>query len=179
MSKYDEEFKRRVVEDYLAGSSGGLKAVAKKHGVGKTTLEQWVEAYRQHGQDALVAPTRKARYTAEFKLSVLQRMGDEELSCQETRALFNLRGTHTVRDWERRYREGGLEALHPKPAPGRPRKMPTPPPSQPEFDDSRSREELLRENRRLRAEVDVLKKLDALVRARKQTEGKNPSRSSD
>lgn len=179
MSKYDEAFKRRAVEDYLSGSSGGGKAVAKKHGVGKRTLEDWVAAYRQNGRTALAAPARNARHSATFKLSVLQRMWDESLSIQETRVLFNLRSRKTVGDWERRYREGGLEALHPKVSPGRPRKMPTPPPSQPEQDDSRSREELLKELRYLRAENAVLKKLDALVRARKQTEGKKPSRSSD
>ena len=75
-----------------------------------------------------------------------------------------------VSGWASRYYEGGLDALEPKPR-GRPKKMknpenPLPAPVQPQ--DACTLEDLRKENEYLRAEVAYLKKLDALVRAKKQ-----------
>jgi transposase-like protein len=63
-----------------------------------------------------------------------------------------------------------LAALSPGPR-GRPRKMTTSRPDKPNEEtapDSRTREELLKENEFLRAEVAYLKKLDALLEAKKR-----------
>jgi transposase len=98
-------------------------------------------------------------------------MWQQELSYRQVVALFDLRGgTGVVANWERLYDEGGLDALEPKPR-GRPKKMktpetPVPVPVQPQ--DTRTLEDLRKENDYLRAEVAYLKKLDALVRAQKQ-----------
>lgn len=68
----------------------------------------------------------------------------------------------------RLYHEGGFDALSPRRR-GRPRKMATslpPKPTDAGSPDERSREELLKENEYLRAEVAYLKKLDALLEAK-------------
>jgi transposase len=50
-------------------------------------------------------------------------MRAQELSFKQTSVLFDLRGgAGVVSGWERRYDEGGLKALEPKPR-GRPSKM--------------------------------------------------------
>lgn len=64
---------------------------------------------------------------------------------------------------------GGLDALASKPR-GRPKKMPiAKPPTKPaaQGQDTRTVEELRKENEYLRAEVAYLKKLDALIQAKK------------
>jgi transposase len=166
MVKYEEGFKRAVVQEYLAGPQG-FKSIAAKHGINDATLRSWVAGYRQHGDAGL----RKKRgyYSAQFKLSVLHRIWQESLSYRRAAALFDLRGgTGVITTWERQYHEGGLSALEPR-FRGRPKKMPTselpkPLPSQP--DDARSHEELLEEVKYLRAEVAYLKKLRALLQAK-------------
>jgi transposase len=98
-------------------------------------------------------------------------MWREELSFNQTMHLFDLRGGGgVVSSWQRKYHEGGITALAPKPR-GRPQKMKSATPPKPLSDkptEAKTLQELQRENEYLRAEVAYLKKLDALVRAKQQ-----------
>jgi len=149
------------VKQYLAGGIG-FRALARVHGVGRTLARQWVAEYRLHGV-AGVRGKARSKYSAEFKLQVLERMRQENLSQTQIQALLDIRGAGTVGRWQRQYHEGGFSALLPRPrmSTSKPAK-PTPPESGP---DARTREQLLKENEYLRAEVAYLKKLDALIRA--------------
>jgi len=71
--------------------------------------------------------------------------------------------------WERAYRDGGVEALMPRPR-GRSKAMPTPEPAPDNLpdDDKLSREQLLAEVKQLRMELAYTKKLQALVQARQK-----------
>lgn len=166
MAKYDEKFKLAVVQDYETGNESYV-AVAQRHDLDHGTVRKWVESYRRHGSQGLCK--KRDHYSAQFKLTVLQRMRREELSARQAVVLFDIRGgTGVISAWERRYYEGGLDALKPKP-----RKMTTPEskppqPHPPQADDAPDLETLRKENEYLRAEVAYLKKLEALVRARRQ-----------
>ena len=166
MTKYNEQFRQGIVDEYLAGGIG-IKSLAARHGVGRTVIRRWVASYREHGSAGL--RKKRACYDAEFKLSVLQRMWRNELSYAQVSAMFDIRGEGCVAGWERLYHAGGIDALSSRRR-GRPRKMatsPSPKPTESSTPDERSREELLKENEYLRAEVAYLKKLDALL-AKKQ-----------
>lgn len=159
MTKYDEQFKLSVVQEFEAGGLGST-AVGRRHGVDEATVRAWVARYGQHGVSGL--QKKHSHYSAEFKLSVLQRMWREDLSGRQVASLFNLGGHPTVALWERQYHAGTLE-----PRPRRPRTMKTPPPTPPpEPEDTRTLKALRKENERLRAEVAYLKKLDALIQAK-------------
>lgn len=167
MAKYDEGFKKQVVQDYLAGV-GGYRVLGSKHGVDQAIVRLWVDRYRQHGDAGL--RRKSSHYSGQFKLSVLQHMWQEELSYRQVVTLFDLRGgSGVISAWERLYYEGGLDALKPKPR-GRPKEMKPPKPTKPaasQATDTRTVQELRQENEYLRAEVAYLKKLDALVRTKK------------
>jgi len=168
MTKYTEQFKLKVVRDYLTEGSDGLKTVAQRHGIASHfTVRKWVLAYQLHGDAGL--RKKRSQYSAEFKLSVLQHMWDNELSIVQTAARYDIRHHAMVGIWERAYRDSGVEALASRPR-GKPKPMATsvPKPDSPADDDKRSREELLAEVNQLRMELAYLKKLDALVRARPQ-----------
>jgi transposase len=132
-------------------------------------VRRWVASYRQHGVSGL--RKKFSHYSAEFKLSVLRRMQQEELSAHQAIVLFNIRGgTGVIADWQRRYHEQGLAGLQPKPR-GRSKKMSvpeSPKSADPLPDDKRSREDLMEEVQSLRAEVAYLKKLRALLQAKEQ-----------
>lgn len=166
MVRHDEQLKLKVVKRYLAGDIG-YRALAQEYGVARTLARQWVAEYELHGQHGL---RRKghSKYSAEFKLAALERMQRDHLSQAQMRAILGIRDPGAISRWERQYHEGGLSALLPRPK-GRPRKMPNsspPEPLPPESEpDQRTREQLLKENEYLRAEVAYLKKLDALIRA--------------
>lgn len=168
MAKYDADFKLQLVEQYLSSNRSGFKRLSKEYGIAPGTLQRWVASYQQHGVEGV--NKKFSTYSAEFKLSVLQHMWKEELSYRQVAAVFNIRGGGILGMWEQQYHEGGLDALISKPR-GRPKRMPmpespTPVPAPPT--DTRTLEDLHRENEYLRAEVAYLKKLDALVRAKQQ-----------
>lgn len=167
MTKYDEKFKRSVVQDYLAGG-GGYKGLASKYGVTSGQIRNWVGFYRLNGDKGLIK--KFSHYSAEFKLRVLEHMWREELSFTQAIHLFDLRGGGgVVSAWQRKYHEGGITALAPKPR-GRPKQMKSLEPQKPieKPTEAKTLQELQRENEYLRAEVAYLKKLDALVRAKQQ-----------
>ena len=168
MAKYDEDFKIEVAKYYLSARAGA-RSLAAKYGLDHGTVRHWAERYRQHWEAGL--RKKFSHYSASFKLSVLQRMWQEGLSCRQVSALFNLRGGHSVVTiWQRKYHEGGLNALTPKPR-GRPKTMTTHKPSKllsPPNEEASSLEQLRKENEYLRTEVAYLKKLRALRQAKEQ-----------
>jgi len=170
MAKYDTAFKLRAVKRYLDGA-GGLRTVACQRGVRHSQLQRWVLVYKEHGVSGL--EKKRSTYSAEFKLSVLQCMWDERLSFQQTCARFDLREVDSVARWQRQYHKGGIHALEPRSKGRRPSTTTMPataitPSDQSAQDDTRTREELLRELEYLRAENAYLKKLDALLKEKEQ-----------
>jgi transposase len=165
--KYDKRFKLRIVKECLSGSKG-VKAIARIHELGPSMLRRWVVSYQAHGPSGLAHSPR--RYSPAFKLSVLRRMWRDGLSYGRTAVLFDIRNADHLSRWERQYHSGGKGALASRPR-GRPPAMPDskpPKPSTPSApDEQRSREELLNELEFLRAENAYLKKLDALIQAKK------------
>jgi transposase len=125
------------------------------------------------------------RFSPEFKLSVIMDMREHHLTYSETARKYNLGGhpdigKNYVKLWERRYLEGGATALYlerrgratkmDNPKKGRPRKKPL---------DKKIENDLIAENQQLKErleylemENEYLKKLDALVRAEAQQNGK-------
>lgn len=102
------------------------------------------------------------RHTGEFKQKVVEYMIENKLSCTETGRIFET-DHKNVALWERIYLTHGAEGLYlerrGRGGAGKPAK----PPKQVE-------EDLISENQRLRAEVDYLKNLQALVSKRLQLE---------
>ena len=96
------------------------------------------------------------RYTPEFKIQVVETMWSEHLSCSEAARIFDVSDHKSVASWERIYLEEGPEGLaierRGRSSKGRPQKL-----------SQEVEEDLIAENQRLRAEVDYLKNLQALV----------------
>jgi transposase len=165
MTKYTEQFKLAVVREYLDGVDG-FRALSQRHGMtSRSLIERWVASYQHHGVAGL--SKKRSWYSAEFKLSVLQHMWENQLSITQTATKFDIRRHATVGVWERAYRDGGFDALVPRPT-VKPKKMTTPT-TKPESlpgEDKRSREDLLAELDYLRMENAYLKKLRALVQAK-------------
>ena len=105
MAKYSEQFKLAVVQDYLSDTSEGYRAIGRRHGLsGQSILERWVAAYRLHGEAGL--RKKFSKYSAEYKLSVLRHMWDNQLSMNQTAARFDVRNYAMVGMWERAYQDG-------------------------------------------------------------------------
>ena len=80
-----------------------------------------VDTYRSVGMGALVAiGTKKTAYSFETKVAAARAVADEGMTKPEAMAEFGIASTRPLQKWLKAYREGGPEALGPKPK-GRPR----------------------------------------------------------
>lgn len=164
MSKYSVQFKKRVAVLYLSGRLSADQ-VAEQMCVLDSDVRQWAARYQAHGMAGL--EKKYTTYSVAFKVKVLAQMDAEGLSGRAAAALFNIRADGMITRWRRAYDSGGIEALKPRPK-GRPPAMKLKPPVKPEStEETPTVKQLLKENEYLRAEVAYLKKLDALIQAKK------------
>jgi len=161
--KYEYAFKLECVELVLK-KHYSTESVSLQKGLCESNIRKWVLLYKTHGKVGLLARKNQS-YTADFKLKVLLTIGKEHLSLSETRIRFNIPSDSIIIKWQKDFANFGLAGLLPKPK-GRPKSM---------SDSKRKKhksakpltreEELLLENESLRCELDVLKKLYALIQA--------------
>ena len=161
MAKYSEEFKLKVVKEYLEGSLGCI-SLAKKHGIpNHSQIQRWIRAYEAFGKDGLRRKQSKQVFSVQFKSDVLHFMKQTGASYQDTAIRFKLNNPNLIANWNRKFSKEGIEGLKEK-VKGRP-PMPKNRKERSEKQvKSLSREELLeRENELLRLEITYLKKLKA------------------
>jgi transposase len=164
MANYEIAFKLKIVKSFLAGD-GGAKLLARQWSVPEEKIRTWVNHFRLHGLDGL-RPKRSA-YSTQFKLEVLTHQDRDQLSSRQVAAIYDIRNPNQVVVWRRKLDTFGVAALESRKR-GRPDMKPTrcrPVPPSTVTTDSTSA--LREENDRLRAEVAYLKKLHALIRARR------------
>ena len=131
------------------------------------TVREWQKMYRVIGRDGLVAMgAKRASYDYETKVGAARAVVDGGMSKPEVMVRFGIASATPLKNWCRLYREGGAQALKPKPK-GRPKGSvravaPT-------------REEELEERvRKLEAQVAYLKKSIALKARRRSETGTRP-----
>ena len=140
--------------------------VSKLKQIPRWNIRKWVSFYKTYGEIGLL-PRINQSYSAEFKLKVLKIVEKESLSLMETGIRFNIPNIAIVSKWKKDFANFGIEGLHPKPK-GRPISMSDYKRKKHKSDKPLTREEeLLKENERLRCENELLKKLQALIQARR------------
>ena len=129
------------------------RAVARELGIPTGTVRKWHETFRAVGREVLLGMGKKRSYDWETKVAAASAVVDSERAKPEVMREFGIASKSPLEAWCRKYREGGAEALRPKPK-GRPKGAPSAPVSR--------EQELEREVRRLEAQVAYLKKSIAL-----------------
>ncbi|SIO20537.1 transposase [Carnobacterium alterfunditum] len=162
MTKYSEEFKLQVVQEYLNGPLG-FQLLAKKYALSSTTpLNNWVKAYRKLGLDGLKRKQTKAAYSVQFKVDVLHFIKQTGTSYSDTAITFGMNNPSLIANWNQAFQGKGVEGLKPHPK-GRPSmtKKPKKQQQKPGTSADCSRQELEREIELLKLENAYLKKLKA------------------
>ena len=149
--RHAAEVRRAAVELFSRGH--GETFVANRLGLSRAVVEQWFLTYRAVGSEALLAMgTAHREYDFETKVAAASAVVDLGRPKPEVMAEFGIASKSPLNAWCSKYREGGVEALRPRPK-GRPKAEPAP---------KTREEELEREVERLRAQVAYLKKSIAL-----------------
>lgn len=100
MTKYQTEFKLKVVKSYLAGD-GGAKLLARRWSVPEEKIRTWVNHYNLHGIDGL--RRKRSAYSAQFRLQVLSHQDREQLSSRQVAAVYDIRNSNQVVVWRRKF----------------------------------------------------------------------------
>lgn len=168
MTKYSFEAKLQAVLAYLEGKAS-FQEIAKQLNVSSTSLKNWVNHYRENGEQGLLYTYTK--YDIQFKMDVLNYMNDTGASLMQTAAVFKIPSHRIILSWKRKMEEDGLDALKPKKK-GRPSMKKKPQEPKKPAPSEGSEQALQAENERLRAENAYLKKLHALIQEREKSPNK-------
>ena len=159
MSKLSDEDKAKIVAYYL-NSGDGFKLTAKEFGVDKSTVRLLVLKYQTDGATALIKKTRS--YDTQFKVHVLEYQRKYNLSDNRTCAFFKISTPSLLRNWRKKYCEGGYSLLDSDKR-GDPKTM-TKKQKEKQTVEKSELEKLREENEYLKMENAILKKLRALIR---------------
>lgn len=167
-SKYDYAFRLRCVEAVLKQHCS-IKSVARENGFNESNLRLWLGFYEAYGPMGL-KQCRKQHYDTTFKLKVLKAIAKDALSLRAACVRFNIPNDSVIVQWRKNYNLNGFAGLAAK-ARGRPPKILMPPIKRKPRKSSKPltrEEELLLEIEALKAENELLKKLQALAQAKRK-----------
>ena len=164
--RHDRLLREQAVEMFERGFS--YRLTARRLGVSAETVRGWQKTYRVIGKDGLLAMgVKHARYDYETKVAAARAVVEGGMSKPEAMTRFGIASATPLKQWCRLYREGGAQALMPKPK-GRPKGsgVRAVPPTR--------EEELAERVRKLEAQVAYLKKSIALKAHRRSQTGTKP-----
>ena len=122
---YDVALRMRAAELHDGGY--GRASVASLLGIPEETVRKWLDIYRSVGIEGLaVMGAKKTFYSFETKVATVRAVVDEGMTKPEAMAKFGIASPSAFKKWLKAYREGGPEALRPKPK-GRPKGSSSPP----------------------------------------------------
>ena len=164
--RHDRLLREQAAQMFEKGR--GYRLTASRLGVSAATVREWQKMYRVIGRSGLLAMgIKQARYDYETKVAAARAVVDGGMSKPEAMVRFGIASATPLKQWCRLYREGGAQALKPKPK-GRPKGLgvgAVPP----------TREEELAERvRKLEAQVAYLKKSIALKAQKRSQTGTKP-----
>lgn len=129
------------------------KLVGRLLGIPHDTVRGWLYAYRALGREALFVSKHRT-YSHDLKVEAAKAVIEGRMTKPEAMESYGLKSKTQIDTWCRLYREGGPDALLPKPK-GRPKK------AEPVF--SSREEELEARVRELELELEIQKRINALA----------------
>ncbi|MBM6869011.1 helix-turn-helix domain-containing protein, partial [Collinsella tanakaei] len=117
--RHDRKLRELAADMFAEGRGRG--SVAKVLGIPEEAVRKWQQTYRSVGRDGLLNMGKThARYDFETKVAAASAVVDGGMAKAEAMERFGIASLSPLKQWCRLYREGGAEALRPKPK-GRPR----------------------------------------------------------
>ncbi len=158
--RHDRLLREQAAQMFEKGR--GYRLTASRLGVSAATVREWQKMYRVIGRDGLLTMgVKRTKYDYETKVAAAATVVDGGMSKPEAMVHFGIASATPLKQWCRLYRQGGAQALKPKPKgilKGSVRAVPP------------TREEELEERvRKLEAQVAYLKSIALKAQKRSQT----------
>lgn len=164
--RYDSSVRLRAAELFAAGH--GYKATATRLGLIPGTVRQWHRTYVALGVEGLLVMGKKSRgYCWELKAAAARAVVEGGEPKADVMARYGIASLSPLEKWCRAYREGGSDALGPKPK-GRPKGAVSP------GGETARGKELERRILKLEAENAYLKKSMALKAEKRSRTARKP-----
>ena len=164
--RHDRLLREQAAQMFEKGFGYGL--TASRLGMSAATVREWQKTYHVIGKGGLLAMgVKHTKYDYETKVAAAKAVVDGGMSKPDAMVRFGIASTTPLKQWCRLYREGGAQALKPKPK-GRPKGLGVGalPPTR--------EEELAERVRKLEAQVAYLKKSIALKAQKRSQTGTKP-----
>ena len=113
MAKYSYEFKKTIVQDYLAGK-GSYKHLGIKYAIPWEYVRKWVRNYNANGDEGLLRSRKQSKYSFEYKLHVVELYLSSEVSYQELAISQKIHNPAQICKWVNDFQIAGPDALRPK-----------------------------------------------------------------
>ena len=114
MAKYSFEFKKKVVYAYL-NAEGGYDHIAKIYNSPAcSSIKKWVCSYSKMGDEGLIRSRKKASYSFEYKVHVVELYLSSELSYQDLALQEKINNPAQICKWVNDFNIAGSDALRPK-----------------------------------------------------------------
>jgi len=164
--KHDRSLRERAAELFADGRT--YRSAAAELGVPAEAVREWLATYRAVGKDGLLDMGRtRTTYDFDTKVAAARAVVEGGLTRPEAMERFGVASETPLKQWCRLYREGGAEALRPRPK-GRPRG------SGPARAPKTREQELEERVRKLEAQVAYLKKSIALKAEKRSRTARGP-----
>ena len=95
MAKVSVEQRIQAVQRYLNGDES-MSEIAKDIGVTDRVVSDWIRRYQKNGVEAFLKSYTK--YSADYKMNVLNYMNETGTSSIDTAALFNISSPGMIRN---------------------------------------------------------------------------------
>ena len=166
--KHSLEFKLAIVNQVLKRDQS-LVGISREHHLERRMVLQWVQFHERFGEAGLIP--HSTIYSLENKLEVIQYFKGNKVSLRKACLQFNIRSNSVLSNWLRIYESGGAEGLSEEKR-GRKSLMKPKIPKKAQEKTLTAHEQVLEENKHLRAEVAFLKKLRALIQKQESKKSK-------
>ncbi len=114
MAKYNFEFKKKIVTEYLAGNTSH-KYLANKYNIpANSTVKTWIDNYKSYGDEGLFRSRENANYSFEYKLHVVELYLSSEVSYRDLALSLKINNPALLTKWVNDFRIAGPDALRPK-----------------------------------------------------------------
>ena len=113
MAKYSYEFKKIIVQDYLAGK-GSYRYLGEKYAIPWEYVRKWVRNYNTNGDESLLRSRKQSKYSFEYKLHVVELYLSSEVSYQELAISLGIHNPAQICKWVNDFQSAGPDTLRPK-----------------------------------------------------------------
>ena len=91
---------------------GGYRHLANKYGISsKSQVSDWVNAYREYGEEGLLRKHQNQKYSVQFKLNAIELYQTSEMSYREVASTLEMNNPALIANWMRNFREAGIEGI--------------------------------------------------------------------